>query len=595
MTIRSFAGLVAYAALMAPTARSQTAQPDLNLTDYVSLSGPTPNGRIRATFQYTGSNVGTTADAVVYRGSVALGGATEILRQPLTFVPGAFSSLDTGNTIPFNEGDVFSVCINPNRTVAESNYNNNCQERVVSAAYTDLAISVADISMTPVGPSVGQPVTVTARVRNKYNTAARTLVRLFQSQPYSPGSKLLGQNTINVPGNGSAVASFTVTRPAGDSNFWVKLEDTYPRDVGSTDDLTSRNVYLKAIINTGRTAPGTTVPVPYAGTPAIGDLLGTGQPVMVFPEYVNAATVNAEARMTALQLFSDGTFKELWSKSGFLATRAHAMPPALADIDGDGQPEIVFEVVHYNPDSAGGQIGVVVLNKDGSLKWQHVWNTVGRVPCRSYVDDSRPAIGDMNGDRIADIVVLESEFVVLDGKNGNELVRKPGIRNTCSSRAYSAIADVDGDGKNEYIVGDFGIHVFNNDGTLRWENTTYGNDAFALLDTDKDGKPEIVLPIFRSGFIILDAVTGQLKAQKKPSPDWGAWSWTIAATTSVDPNNFPSLAIANNDYKNGTGLLDNNLNLKWYDLVPPMKLGNLDNPSYVVLADLLGQGRPQVI
>ena len=31
---------------------------------------------------------------------------------------------------------------------------------------------------------------------------------------------------------------------------------------------------------------------------------------------------------------------------------------------------------------------------------------------------------------------------------------------------YSAIADVDGDGKNEYVVGDYGIHVLKSDGSL---------------------------------------------------------------------------------------------------------------------------------
>ncbi len=592
------AALACCAALFASSAHSQTL-PDFTIANWSDLGAPRPDGRIFISFGYKGSTT-AAADAVIYRGSRSAGSAVEIRRTTLTFAPGTYPTYDSGFSIPFNEGDIFTACINPAQTIAESNYNNNCQERVVSAGYTDLSINVADISMAPVGPAIGQPVIVTARVRTKYSVAARTLVRLFQSHPNSPGSKVLGQNTISVPPNGIAAATFTLTRPAGDSNFWVQLEDVYPRDISLADNLASRNVYLKAIINTGRTSPGAFYSVPYASSPAVGDLLGTGQPVMVFAEYVNAGTVNAEARITALQLFNDGTYKELWSKSGFLPSMADALSPTIADIDGDGQPEIIFEAVHRNSDSAGGQIGVFVLNKDGSLKWQHIWDTVGRVPCHTFVSDSRPAIGDMNGDRIADIVVLESDLVVLDGKNGNELLRKPGLKlgtNTiCSSGSYSAIADVDGDGKNEYIVsGEYGSHVFNNDGTLRWENTTYGTTAFALVDTDKDGKPELVFPIHRWAFLIMDASTGQIKQQKKPSADWGAFAASIAATTSVDPNGYPSLAISNNDYANGTGLLDNNLNLKWYNLVPPVSLGILDNPSYVVLADLLGQGRPQVI
>src|SRR5262249_46465510 len=153
--------------------------------------------------QYSGSTAGAAADAVVYRGSLAAGAVSEILRKTYTFAPGAYVGFDTGTVIPFNEGDIFTVCINPNHAVAESNYNNNCFEGVVSTGYSDLAVNVADISMTPVGPSAGQPVTVTVKVRNKYATASRALVRLFQSHPRSAGSKLLGQNIVSVPASGS--------------------------------------------------------------------------------------------------------------------------------------------------------------------------------------------------------------------------------------------------------------------------------------------------------------------------------------------------------------------------------------------------------
>src|SRR6185503_10100784 len=59
------------------------------------------------------------------------------------------------------------------------------------------------------------------------------------------------------------------------------------------------------------------------------------------------------------------------------------------------------------------------------------------------------------------------------------------------------------------------------------------------------------------------------------------------------PGGFPTMAIANNDFINGTGALDNQLSVKWWTQVPIP--GTFDNPQYLVLADLLGQGRPQVI
>jgi hypothetical protein len=467
----------------------------------------------------------------------------------------------------------------------------------VSASYTDLGVGVADISMSPLGPAVGQPVTVRANIHNKYNVAARTLARLFQGHPNTAGSKLLGQTSVTIPASGSAAAIWTVTRPPGDSNFWIQLEDVYPRDIALSDNVASRNLFLKAIINTSRTSPGGVSSLPWASSPAVGDLLGTGQPVMVFAEYLAAGTLNAEARITALQVLSDGSSRELWSKNNFLPAPADAIAPALADIDGDGQPDIIFEAVHRNPDGTGGQIGVFVLNKDGSLKWQHTWATIGRVPCHNYVTNARPALGDMNGDGIVDVVVLESDFVDTGWQEWNELVRKPvafpGVGN-CSSSGYSAIADVDGDGKNEYIVGDYGIHVLKNDGSLLWEYAGNNLYAFALLDLDKDGKPEVVVPVHRQQFLVLNAANGQVKQWKTPS-GWTPFSQSIAATTIFGPASYPSLVVANNDYQNGVALLDNNLNQNWFKLTPPVTWGLLDNPSYVVLADLLGQGRPQVI
>ena len=152
--------------VMSVAALSQTTTPDLEITDWREPGAPRPNGQIYAWFRYNASSGSVTADAVLYRGSVAAGTAAETLRRPLTFVPAGYATFDSGPTIPFNEGDIFTVCINPDHTVAESNYNNNCHELVVSASYTDLGVGVADISMSPLGPAVGQPVTVRANIHN---------------------------------------------------------------------------------------------------------------------------------------------------------------------------------------------------------------------------------------------------------------------------------------------------------------------------------------------------------------------------------------------------------------------------------------------
>src|SRR4051812_32686646 len=99
----AFATLAALAALTRPVARCQTSLPDLYVNYINDLGGPRPNGRIYASIANNGPTT-VTADAVAYRGSVAAGRATEVVRHSFTFAPGSAFALDTGTTIPFAEG-----------------------------------------------------------------------------------------------------------------------------------------------------------------------------------------------------------------------------------------------------------------------------------------------------------------------------------------------------------------------------------------------------------------------------------------------------------------------------------------------------------
>jgi hypothetical protein len=75
----------------------------------------------------------------------------------------------------------------------------------------DLAVAMADISFNPATVSVvPTPVAVTVTVHNLgSNTASSVKVALYENDP-APAN-LLGEKTINVPGSGSASATFSVT------------------------------------------------------------------------------------------------------------------------------------------------------------------------------------------------------------------------------------------------------------------------------------------------------------------------------------------------------------------------------------------------
>ncbi|HSB36125.1 MAG TPA: VCBS repeat-containing protein [Thermoanaerobaculia bacterium] len=128
-----------------------------------------------------------------------------------------------------------------------------------------------------------------------------------------------------------------------------------------------------------------------------------------------------------------------------------ASSPAVADLDGDGFPDIVVGCgSNIDLNLAGG---VFAFRRDGSLIWQfsprdtdgngqpdHVWST--------------PALADLDGDGLADVAFGSWDHYIyaLKGTTGNPLPGWPlWARDTVWSSA--AVADLDGDGVPEIIIG----------------------------------------------------------------------------------------------------------------------------------------------
>ena len=576
----------AIAVLASFSAVAQQKLPDLAMADVANLNSPVVNTSLRATIR-NDLNAPTTASVVFYKGNIFAGPATEISRQNVTWT--AFQNLTVqSNPVNIADGELYSACVDPDKVLTESNENNNCSVGAVSRTSTELSVATHDVSISPVGAAPGEAIKVSAIVRSLRPTAARALVRLFQGHPESPVSKLLATAPVSVSANGATALSWNVTRPAGDPNFFVQVTGVWPRDLEDRDNLATRNLYVKAIVDTGR-AYGNGMRL---GTmPAIGDLFGTGQPILVFAEHVGAVS-NTALRLTALQVFSDGTTKEHWSKQ-VLPPNSSSTSPAIADLDGDGSLEIVlFAAQEFNNNGLrASDLYVYAFDKNGNEKWKHKWSKPNRGHCVRPHNDP-PVIGDMNKDGIADIVTTEDEIVIVDGKNGAELSRKPLTgQEWCSLRHYSAVADLDADGTNELVLGGGGIWVFDNMGNRLWHKAT-GAEAFTISDIDKDGRAELVTPTYNAIY----AYDGKTGTEKRRQPtSWRPYEGSIAATTSYDVNGFPAFVMATNAVTNNTVLVDATLATKWSKPIPLSPYASNDNPSQIALADLLGQGRPQLI
>ena len=113
-------------------------------------------------------------------------------------------------------------------------------------------------------------------------------------------------------------------------------------------------------------------------------------------------------------------------------------PPTIADLDGDGEPEI----------GVAGSAIYAALDTDGTLMWQ-----------RATQDGSSGCTGssvfDFEGDGEAEIVYADEDDVwVFDGSTGSVKLQETYHSNlTCTE--YPTVADVDNDGHAEIVYGSY--------------------------------------------------------------------------------------------------------------------------------------------
>lgn len=203
--------------------------------------------------------------------------------------------------------------------------------------------------------------------------------------------------------------------------------------------------------------------------------------------------------------------------------------PAIGDIDGDGENEIVVGADCEGSGQLqpcygrGGGGFVFAYNLDGSLKWSYF---VSRA-----VIWSSPALADLTGDGKLDIVVGTGLYftgnearkvIALDGTSGRLIWEAPTFGIPVGS---PAVADVDGDGRPEVAIVTQGARLYSFDGengNVRYggiggpcltDNATcpgsgYASNAgVAIADIDGDGQLE-ALTMVEQKLVITDARTG---------------------------------------------------------------------------------------
>ena len=293
-------------------------------------------------------------------------------------------------------------------------------------------------------------------------------------------------------------------------------------------------------------------------TPAVGDLNGDGIPDLVLG---TNESYDGSGRLYAIDGRGmgapSGPFLPGWPVSivttRFLPVVAQGLPvsPALVDIDGDHVPEIVMSGIAATLkvyDKTGKPVRTFPNNKD-----RYGAKSPATNPTEATFA-APPAIGDLDDDGTPDVVQgalgsdallafasgatrhdFEHHIAAWDMKSGNYKSGWPQIIEDWQLFSTPAIADVDGDGKVDVLVGSGGyfVHAWNVDGveakgfpkfTGGWVLTTP-----AVGDLDGDGKLEVVATT-RNGYVY----AWKTNASAKGRIDWDSFHHDARNTGNYD-------------------------------------------------------------
>jgi len=240
---------------------------------------------------------------------------------------------------------------------------------------------------------------------------------------------------------------------------------------------------------------------------AVGDVNGDGKPDLFVANQCVDNNDCSSGTVGVLLGNGDGSFQAAVT---YNSGGTSAVSVVVADINGDGKPDLLVANSCAGANCSNGSVGVLLGNGDGSFQSATNYPSGGS-------DAQSVAVGDVNGDGKPDLVITnrcvsdsdctKGILEVLLG-NGDGTFRAVAMLDSGGSLAYMAvIADVNGDGKPELVVandcaisgcanGAVGVLLGNGDGTFH-AVVSYGSGggntfSVAVGDVNGDGKPDVV-------------------------------------------------------------------------------------------------------
>jgi Bacterial Ig domain/FG-GAP-like repeat/Matrixin/FG-GAP repeat/PKD domain len=278
------------------------------------------------------------------------------------------------------------------------------------------------------------------------------------------------------------------------------------------------------------------------------------------------------------------------------ADRGASRSVAVADVNGDGKPDLVTT----NPNAPYTQSGVGILLGNGD-------GTFLQIPLQNSLNPevSSLAVADLNGDGKPDIVtangIYSTTVSVFLGK-GDGTFQDPQTFGAGRYPYSVAVADVNGDGKPDIIDdsvqgGGVGVLLGNGDGTFQRTSNYNGPTGSDLLvkDLNGDGKPDLVVAN-GSITVLLGNGDGTFPAQPPLGGNVGAVSLAIGDVNGdgkpdIVSGNFPGRANVPGTVSvligNGGGTFQSPQTFAGGD----SELG----PQSVAVADVNGDGKSDIL
>nr|WP_275426348.1 VCBS repeat-containing protein [Bradymonas sediminis] len=203
-------------------------------------------------------------------------------------------------------------------------------------------------------------------------------------------------------------------------------------------------------------------------------------------DYLNSGVLRAAHGDGSGLIWSVGSV-ELGLGSGAYKGIQPAASIAVGDIDNDGKNETIALVLD------GNVTQLVAVNNDGSIKWQTNRNGLASTGIPALANYwGGPAIADLDGNGTPEIVLGAAVFDN-QGNLLFNAADTPGdgigVNSSYKIGPLSAIADVNGNGKQEILTGNT---AYTHTGDVLWANTE-ADGFVAVADFNGNGLPEMVV------------------------------------------------------------------------------------------------------